>query len=516
MNSFRRFLQQRITYYCCSFIIVFFALLNSCSHLSTIPDHPSSLSPSSQSIQHTLDEIFSNPRFDNAIWGVVVIDPDANKTLFQSNAGISLMPASNMKLYTTAAALDILTPDYSYETRIYLDGPVDSEGVLHGNIYIKGSGDPSISGRYRKDITLDEILEQWVSAIRNRGIVRITGSIIGDDDSFDDIEIQDTWEHEDLSFWYAAGSSGLAIADNCYAYTVSPGAVPGNPADIVIEPDTSYITIINDVVTTETGGTRFAEVYRYPDTNIVRFYGTMPVDSQPVKHFACVNNGTLYTVHLFSEYLEKSGVTVDGAPRDIDEFSDKAVRFNTDRMALVHTHTSPPMSEIIKIINKPSQNFYADMVLKTIALEKEGLGSFSGGARQVTSWLENIGLPNPSTFQMRDGSGLSRRNLVQPQQTAYLLKYMRSHHAFIDYYESLPALGSEGTVEKRLKGTAAEGKARAKTGFISHARCLSGYITTQTERTLIFSMMVNNYTVPTSEANKLQDRAVSFLASLNE
>ncbi|MCD6385926.1 D-alanyl-D-alanine carboxypeptidase/D-alanyl-D-alanine-endopeptidase [Candidatus Sumerlaeota bacterium] len=504
---------RRTTHSRLSYLLIFLLLfLLNC----TLVQHTSDslfISPEEQ-IQRRLSEIFSAPAFENAFWGVMVQDVESGRVLFQRNAEKSLMPASNMKLYTTSVALVLLGPDYRYRTRIYYQGTIDKQGTLNGDIIVKGSGDPSINDRYHKDTSLDQILLTWAEAIQSAGIKRISGDIIGDDDIFDDNEIGGTWDIGYLSYWYATGSSGLAIANNCYTYEVRAGEKPGDPAIIRISPETDYITVINDVVTTGEGGVRSVDIHRTPLTNTVRFFGSIPLNAQPVRHFASVYNGTLYTVFLLKEKLEQIGIEVEGQARDIDEFADKSQRLTPERWHLIYTHYSYPLRKLIRVVNKPSQNFYADMLLKTLGAEFKGIGGFETGGEVVKEFLRSIGMPDVESFRMFDGSGLSRRNLVQPRQTVYLLRYMIRHPYGKYFYESLPIAGVDGTLRGRMRDSPAANNVHAKTGYIGYVRTLSGYVTTASGRRLVFSMMANHYTVPTREANRLQDSACVFLASL--
>lgn len=466
-------------------------------------------------IKQQLADFFSEPDFKNAFWGVCVEDARTGKCLFSLNAEKNFTPASNLKLYTTAAALLLLGPDFRYETKIYYQGKIDPDGILQGDLIIKGSGDPSISERYRKDTSLDKILTEWVTAVQQAGIKQINGDIIGDDDCFDDQEIEGTWENDDLPFWYATGSSGLAIADNCYTYEVRPAREIGARASIKIFPESDYITIINDVLTTGSGERGSVEVWREPNTNLVKVYGTVSATAtEPIRHFASVHNGTLYTLHLFADRLKQAGIELTGHLRDIDDIPAKATRLQPQQWELIHTHISPPLSELIKIVNKPSQNFYADMLLKTLGYKFKGTGSFESGRQVVAEFLNSIGMPAVAEIDMKDGSGLSRRNIVQPRQTTYLLRHLFSHPYGTYFYDSLPIAGVDGTLRNRMKNSPAEGNVRAKTGFINRVRCLSGYVKTASGRMLVFSMMANQYTVPTRRAEELQDKVCIFLASL--
>lgn len=486
------------------------AVLLGCASLGPIPFLGKS---AEQDLRETLDYLFHTPEFENAYWGVKVQSVDSGDVLYSLREGKGFLPASNMKLYTTATALALLGPDFRYETPICYQGEINPEGILNGDVIVVGSGDPSISGRYRKEITTEQILDEWVQAFRNLGVTQITGDIVGDDDCFDDSPIAGTWENDDLPYWYATGSSGLAINDNCYSYTITPGATVFAPATCTIDPVTNYLTIVNDVLTTVSGARTRVDLHRDATSNTITFFGSIPLGGRPNSHFASVYNGTLYTTTLFKEALERHRIEVLGSATDIDDYPDKAVRFSPANFTTVHTHVSPPLSEIVPIVNKPSQNFYADQLLRTLGYEFKDEGSFRKGAEVVIEFLRSIGAEGVEGFMMVDGSGLSRWDLVQPRQTVALLDYMiRQPYANV-FYESLPIAGVDGTIRGRMRGTLAEGNVHAKTGFITRVRSLSGYVTTMDNELLVFCMMANNYTVPTRLANQQQDRACELLAS---
>lgn len=493
-----------------SVLIVMCAILLSCATIGPIPFMGKS---SEQELRETLGYLFHTPEFENAYWGVKIQSVDRGDVLYSLREGKGFMPASNMKLYTTASALALLGLDFRYETPIFYQGTIDADGVLNGDVIIVGSGDPSISGRYRKEITTEQILDEWVQAFRNLGVTKITGDIVGDDDCFDDSPIAGSWENDDLAYWYATGSSGLAISDNCYSYTITPGEAVFAPTTCTIDPETSYLTITNDILTTGSSARRRVDLHREMTSNDVRFFGSIPLEGSPYSHFASVYNGTLYTTTLFMEALEHGEIEVLGRATDIDDYPDKAERFSPANFTLVHTHVSPPLSELIAIINKPSQNFYADHLLRTLGYRFKDEGSFRKGAEVVAEFMRSIGAEDLDGFKMADGSGLSRRDLVQPRHTIALLDYMIRQPYGEVFYESLPIAGVDGTIRRRMKGTLAEANVHAKTGFITRARSLSGYVTTMDNELLIFSMMANNYTVPTRMANQQQDRACELLAS---
>ena len=499
----------------CAVLSLVFALGCQTVPKSSTPPPPEPL----DQLRKQLHELFNDPKFDNAFWGVKIVFAETGEVIYEQNPQKGLMPASNMKIFTTAAGLSILGPDYTYKTPLYYSGTIDAEGTLHGDVIVIGSGDPSISGRYRnrqyglEDKPTSAILADWAAALKARGVKRITGDVIGDDDAFDDEDLGLNWELDDLPFWYAAGVSGLSLNENCYDYVIEPGARVGDPARIRIIPDTTYVTLKNDAVTTISGVAPTADVFRWPNSNEITFYGYIPL-GRTVRHRASVWNGTLYTVTVLKETLERDDIAVDGEARDADSMPDKAARLNpTEGRTLFYTQESVPLSRIVSIINKPSQNFYADMLLKTLSKEVNGVGTWRGGFAVAQKFLASIGAPNANLFNMDDGSGLSRRNLVHPNHTVAVLRYMMSSPNFKIFYDSLPIMGVDGTIANLNRGTLAAGNVHAKTGTITYARSLSGYLDTADGERIIFSTMCNNYTTPTREVNKVQEVFTLLLAN---
>lgn len=466
-----------------------------------------------------LDQLFEAPAWRNAQWGVMILDLDTSEVLYQRQADKAFMPASNLKLYTTAAALKTLGSNYRFETKIYVNGPVQNNGTLRGDIIVVGSGDPSISGRYNPDLPTTGILRQWANAIKAAGIRRVEGAIIGDDDCFDDRPRAGTWQLDYYQEWYAAESSGLAINENCWDVTLTPAKSVGEKAKLQVLLPTKYVTFRNEVVTTAPNGQPESdldiEIQRPLDDNVVTLRGAIPADHVPYKLWGSVHNGTLWSVTLLKEELERQGIRVRGGAVDVDTLSNKEKRLRRQAWQIVYTHVSPPLWQLVAIVNKPSQNFYADQLLKTLGFVKYGQGSFEAGERVVRELLSAAGIDTTS-LRMVDGSGLSRQNLVEPQMTVRLLAFMAWQPEGKVFYESLPIAGVDGTLRKRMKGTPAEGKVHAKTGYIGRVRCLSGYTTTRDKHSVAFSMMVNNYTVDTKLANDTQDSATLLLLQFSE
>lgn len=486
-----------------------------------VPAVPGCVSPGAarRTLHAELDAIFDQPRYSDAFWGVRVEKPDGT-VLYDRNGHKNLTPASNLKLYTSAAALETLGEDFTYETRLDAIGAVSAEGVLDGDLVMVGSGDPSF-GAWHPDERRDSrrLLARWAAAVRNAGIQEVRGDVIGDGRCFTAEYYCPEWPYDDLVFWYGAGSSGLAIEENAYRITIRAGEKPGDPATVTWTPPTDYLTVINEVKTVAAGVESTADsVLQQVEGNVKRVAGVISLDKKEINERGSVWDGPRYAAHLFREALVRAGVTVRGQAVNARSLPDTARfdRAEAPARRTLATYTSPPMRELVKVINKPSHNFFADQIQRTLGLRVRGEGSFSAGAKVVKEWLAATGAPEPQSFTMYDGSGLARSNMVQPRQTCHLLRHMSRSKAARAFRESLPVAGVDGTISTRMKDPRLQGKVRAKTGYISNTRCLSGYVTDADGEELVFSMMCNHYLVPTSEVNASQDAACLLLAQFSE
>lgn len=458
-----------------------------------------------------LDAIFDEPKYANAFWGVRIERPDG-RVLYERLAGKEFAPASNLKLFTSAAALELLGPDFAYETRLEALGTISTEGVLDGDLVIVGSGDPSL-GAWHPDESRGSLwlLSEWVRRIREAGIRRIDGDIIGDGRCFTPDCYSPNWNYGDLPYWYATGTSGLAIEENCFRCVIRPGANVGDPASIEVNPRTDYIQVINQTRTVEAGGPNTADsTWQETEGNTVRFVGTIAMDKEAIHERGSVWDGPRYAAFLLAEALDREGIEVTGEAVNARSLPDAGRIDGVEpaRRKVLATIVSPPLRELIKVINKPSHNFFADQILRTLGARRGEAGSFEAGARVVREWLKTIGVAQPETIQMYDGSGLARDDFVQPRQVCDLLRYMRqSEKTGPPFIESLPIGGGDGTLSERLRDPVTNGRVRAKTGYISNVRALSGYIIIDGRDELVFSMICNQYTVPTREVNASQDQA---------
>jgi len=481
--------------------MLFLTLLSGCAAKLAHPD------TTLGRLRTEIDHLLNDPAFASATWGVYIELPDKREVLYRHNEDKLLMPASNIKLFTTAAALVKFGPNFKYKTRLYTDGEIQN-GTLKGNLVIKGSGDPSISGRYNGGLIVGTFLD-WADSLEAMGINIITGDVIGDDDYFDDVPMGYGWSWDNEPYWYSAHLSGLSFNDNAIDVLIKPGEKAGDPAVIEIDPHTSYVQIINNIKTTEDDSVMNYNFNRSINGNLFTFWGSMPLTKRKSKTSAAVRNPTLFAATVLKETLEKNGISVGGKAEDVDNLSSKP---NYETMKITATQTSPPMSELIKTVNKPSQNFYAEQLLKTLGREYQKTGSSAAGVKVVKSFLSGIGIDD-NGIKIVDGSGLSRLNIVTAKQVATLLRYMRKHRYSNYYSNSLPIAGVDGTIRRHMIGTNAEGNLRAKTATMSYVKALSGYVTTAEGEDIVFSFIVNNYILPTSMANELQNRIGIILSN---
>ena len=446
-----------------------------------------------------LDDIFNDNSFINANWGVVIQSLENGEYFYKRNEDKFFVPASNLKLFTTAAGLLLLGSDYRFSTNIFLNG-YQSGSTLYGDLVIQGRGDPTISGRfYNNDINY--VFDTWIDSLLEMGVTNIKGNIVGDDNLFDDIGLGNGWAWDYETDWYAAQSSAISFNDNCVDIKIYYNK-KYDSVFVSSKPSLRSVVILNNVKPAVGNEKTNIEVIRERGTNVITVSGRFRKDADSLITYATVQNPTQFAMLVFKNRLESRGIRVNGYAIDIDDY-ERVINYSD--VDLLFVSYSEKLSEIIKVINKGSQNFFAEQLLKTIGLEILGFGSVTNGVTAAKEVFANIGL-NPENIVMVDGSGLSHINMVTPRQVVELLKYMYSNKkVFSDFYNSLPIAGVDGTLGKRMNNTTAEKVVRAKTGFISHVRSLSGYAVTGDNEPIAFSMIANNFNVPVKLAENIQD-----------
>jgi len=457
-------------------------------------------------LQDKISYIIADPNLFNAQIGVYIESIENGETIFSHNEHKLFIPASNMKIFTTATALIRFGPNFTYKTKIYYNNSIKN-GVLQGDLIIRGSGDPTISPIFSNgDARL--FFRSWADSLMSIGITEIDGDIIGDESYFTTDPLGYGWQWDDEPYSYSAQISALSFNDNCVDVTVVASKKIGESPEVYLSPPTDYISIDNKAVTTEPDSIRTLYLTRPRLQNKILIRNNIPINRSIFTQSISVEDPAKYFIHVLREVLVEKGIRINGDLQiikipDLLDYSD---------YSHVFTHKSPPLSEIIKIVNKQSHNLYAEQLLVTIAAEYGNYSSAANGVEVVNSTLYKMGISN-NEFSMHDGSGLSRFNLISPFTVSLLLRYMSKQDYFSYFYDSLPIAGVDGTLRNRMTGSPAVGFVRAKTGYVGHVRCLSGYVESAEGENFLFSILVNNYLHPTPSVNILQDRIGILLAN---
>lgn len=453
-------------------------------------------------LQARISEVLRKSELSSATIGIKVTSLESGKVLFEENAHKLLRPASNMKLYTVAAALDRLTPDYRFVTSVYAPAKPDAAGVVHGDLTIYGRGDPSIAARFN-DGNYFKGIDDLATRIVAAGVKRVEGDLVGDETYFTGPQYGSGWEWEDLTWWYGAEVSALTVNDNSLDLSVKPAPEVGKPAVIATGPPDPLLKIKNRVVTTAKGTKRDITVYRGLAADELDVSGSIPLDDAGLSRGIGISRPALLFVYLLRSSLAQRGVTFTGKTRSVDQpisTSSAGAVSSVSGLLEIASLQSPPLSLIAAQTLKPSQNLYTELILRTLGkvsvlpstAANASRTSEGAGLEVVKMFLREAGV-TPPPLVLSDGSGLSRNDMITAEATLQLLTYMHRHRYAAAFRDALPIAGVDGTLRNRLKGTPAENNLRAKTGTLSSANSLSGYVRDAAGEELAFSIMVNNY-----------------------
>ena len=440
------------------------------------------------------------------IWGVEVKSLDSGRVLYARNARTLLMPASNMKILTLAAAAETLGWEYRFKTALETAAPIEG-GVLRGDLIVRGGGDPTINARDHRDVA---VFDQWAAALKAAGITTIEGNVVGDDTSFDERRLGQGWSWDYLQDGYAASIGALEYDEDVATLSIRPGLQAGDAAALALPPGTG-LGLVHHVTTGAAGSKTEIQVERPAGAAWLDVSGTIAVDAPAATRDVAVANPTLYFTHALLQGLIARGIAVQGLPLELQRWEGRISTL--PRRVLVETE-SPPLREIATTMMKVSQNLYAETLLKAVGAAKSGgVGSAAAGIAAARELFASWQIA-PDTYVQVDGSGLSRYDYVTADMLVTLLSRLyrdpRHRDAFI---AALPLAGRDGTIASRLKHTRAEGNATAKTGSISNARALSGYVRSRDGETLAFSILANSFTIPAATVNYIEDVAVERLAN---
>ncbi len=453
-------------------------------------------------LQAKIVEILQKPELAPALIGVKVASLDNGHVLFEENPQKLVRPASNMKLYTVATALDRLTPDYHFITSVYASLKPNSDGVLRGDLTVYGRGDPSLAARFNSGDYFKSI-EDLATRIASTGLKKVEGDLIGDESYFSGSPYGSGWDWEDLTWYYGAEVSSLTVNDNALDIFVKPASESGKPAIVTTGPVDPLLTIVNRIATVAKGTRRSISISRALGSNTVELSGWIPVDDRGYTGGIGISHPAQLYLSMLRAALVKRGIKITGKDRVISEKSASLVPRTSPSAGPplppyeIVSFPSPPFSVIAAQTLKPSQNLYTELILRTLGEvlpppSTTPVSSEDAGHEVVKSFLKEAGL-KPDSLVLSDGSGLSRNDMVTAEATVQLLTYMSKHKYAAFWRDALPIAGVDGTLRNRMKNTPAENNLRAKTGSLSSVASLSGYVTSAAGENLVFSIIVNNY-----------------------
>jgi len=485
----------------------------------------------SSSFESRVSRLINQTKFEAGFWGIQIVSLKDNYILYSLNANKNFLPASNMKLIIGAAALDRLGPDYRFETCVYAQGRIDSEGRLQGDLVLVGVGDPNLDGRTytMEDQHLSRsssplFIERLADQIAGRPIKDVEGDIVADDTAFLHEPYGPGWEHDDLPWGYGAPASALAVNENVFEVEVVPADAVGDPGLVSIAPFFEGLTLINRVETVEKGRQLSIGMERSLEKNRLILQGEVSKGSTKVDYTLAVEDPAEFAALLLKAALEKRGILVSGKAlarhlRPLDALEKgkptlaraKTLQPQYLQEQKVASNPSIALIETLRIMMKVSHNLYAEILLRKLGAESAGVGSLESGVVAVKTFLEKTGTAKED-LHLSDGSGMSRTDLITPESIIRLLQYMQKHPQGQLFLDTLPVGGTDGTLEHRMQKTPATGRIHAKTGTSKFVTSLSGYAQSKSGEMLAFSIMANNHRASNQELRQVIDQICTLMA----
>ncbi len=478
---------------------------------------PAPLAPAVLRLTAELDSLFTGADFARAQWGVVVRSLDNGQELYRRNAERLFMPASNQKILTGAVALARLGPDFRWRTPVLARGERRGD-TLAGDLVVLGRLDPTFSQHAAGGEDILGSLRPWADSLRARGIRAVTGRVLVDASFSPDAPLGDGWSWDDLQEDYSAAVGPAVFNEGFALVEVTPGAA-GQPATARLLPTGAPLVLVADVRTVPAESAQTARLVRTRGlmSDTVRVTGAIAAGRRPQRLDVAMPDPARYFAAALEQVLAEAGIQVSGA-RGQGSGSGNATRGTSatpDPRPLtpdtLFVWQSAPLRDVLPLFEKPSQNQIGEMLLRSLGTLR-GVASQDSGRAVVRETMRGWGIADDAYVYV-DGSGLSRYNYVSPEMVAQVLTVMARHADFPVFFDALPIAGVDGTLETRMRGTAAAGNARGKTGSIANTRNVSGYVTTRDGERLVFVLLANHFTVPSAVPTRVQDRVIERLAN---
>ncbi|PYX08628.1 MAG: D-alanyl-D-alanine carboxypeptidase/D-alanyl-D-alanine-endopeptidase [Acidobacteria bacterium] len=487
-----------------------------------------------KALEKHIGAILSQPDLGRGFWGIEVVSLQNGKVLYSQNADKLFTPASNTKLFTTAAALALIGPNYNFRTTVETSGNLDKHGRLTGDLVLVGRGDPNLSGRelpYALHTARNEhpiqVLEQLADELVRKGVKYVDGDIVADDSYFAFERYGEGWSQDDLVWDYGAPVSALTINDNVVFVNILPGDRVGERAFVSITPFADYYRIDNRIITTPGGTERKIFINREPGSTLLTLWGNVPLNDAGASEDLAIEDPAEFAATLFRGLLQARGISVYGRQRtrhtelaSLSTFTvtasaparggDESVRSLPNQALVLASYQSMPLIEDVRVINKVSQNLHAEILLRLLGREKGNAGTVEGGLEVLKGFLNQVGVPGDQ-YVFYDGSGLSRQNLVTPHAVVQLLRYAALQSWGASFRDTLPVSGVDGSLSDRFKSLDLQGQVYAKTGSLGGVKSLSGYVTTKHGEQFAFSVLSNNFNLPSKRVTDAIDNVVQAI-----
>src|SRR3989475_52428 len=487
-------------------------------------------------LQDRIPGVLSAPDLARGFWGIEVVSLTTGKTLYLQNAEKLFTPASDTKLFTTAAALALIGADYKFRTTVETTGTLDRYGRLNGDLVLVGRGDPNLSGRelpydlrtQRNDDPI-QALESLADALVQKGVKFIDGDIVADDSYFAFERYGEGWSQDDLVWADGAPVSALTINDNVIFVNILPADRVGERAFVSIAPFADYYRIDNRIITTPSGTVRKIFINREPGSTVLTLWGKTPLDDAAANEALALEDPAAFAATLFRGLLQTRGISVYGRQRtrhtDLASLStftitasaparggDAPSRALQSQPLVLASYQSKPLIEDLRVINKVSQNLHAEILLRLLGREKGTAGTVEGGLEVLRGFLNQAGI-SPDQYVFYDGSGLSRENLVTAHAIVQLLRYAASQPWGSSFRDTFPVAGIDCSLSDRLKNVNALIRVQAKNGSLGGGKALSGYATTGKGEDIAFSILSNNLNVAGKRVNDTIDSLVEAIVT---
>jgi D-alanyl-D-alanine carboxypeptidase/D-alanyl-D-alanine-endopeptidase (penicillin-binding protein 4) len=418
------------------------------------------------------------------------VDLNNGAELAALNPKLTLTSASTTKLFSTAAALELLGPEYKPVTRLYIDGVVDEGGTLNGNVWIRGGGDPSLGSIYNEAVSQNNFLQIWTDTLKKLGIKTISGSVISDGSDFEYIGVPDGWSWEDMGNYYGSGPSGICIFDNMLIYRFKTGSILNQPVELVSTfPNMSNLEFEN-FITCQPVKNDNSLIYGAPFSNYRFGTGALPLNQSNFEVKGSLPDPEFQLAEVFTEYLNASEITVIGTPK-CARLIENLEKNRFEKFTLIYSHFGLSVKDLIKLTNVYSINLFAEQLLMLLSYQKNGIGNME----ESINILEGFWKPKMSSagLVLRDGSGLSRTNAISSNHLVDLLTFMDSSIYSKEFYASLPVSAKNGTLAPICKDKPCAGRVVAKSGTMSRVKSYAGYINTNSGKKIAFAIVVNNF-----------------------